>query len=55
MASYIAAGTDHTSLGSPAFYTLETDGVAFRDWFASFVDGDVPDDVVCTDCGDPSA
>jgi hypothetical protein len=55
VASYIAAGTDHTILGSPAFYTLETDGVAFRDWFASFVDGDVPDDVVCTDCGDPSA
>ncbi len=55
IASYIAAGTDHTILGSPALYTLETEGVAFIDWLNDYVAGEEVDDVVCTECGDPAA
>ncbi len=51
VASYLAAGTDHTILGSDALYTLETEGVAFLDWLTAFVEGESVDDVTCVDCG----
>jgi len=52
---YIAAGTDHTILGADELYSLETDGVLFIDWLTTFVDGEVPGDVVCEgDCGKPA-
>lgn len=38
--SYIADGTDHTILALPGFYTLQQDGVYFRDWFGAFLHGD---------------
>lgn len=34
---YIAAGTDHTILRSPKFYTEEVDGVPFAEWVAAMV------------------
>ena len=55
VASYLAAGTDHTILGSDALYTLETDGVAFLDWLTRYVEGEDVEDVACTACGDPAA
>lgn len=54
VASYLAAGTDHTILGSDALYTLETEGVAFLDWLTRFVAGEEVEDVACTDCGSPT-
>ena len=53
IASYIAAGTDHTILGKADLYTLETDGVRVIDWLAAYVRGESVDDVRCTDCGRP--
>ena len=37
--SYTSPGFVHTILGRPAFYTLEVDGVRFRDWLADLVEG----------------
>ncbi len=48
--SYVAAGGDHTILARDELYSLETDGVPFLEWFASFLAGDDVGDVRCTDC-----
>jgi hypothetical protein len=52
---YVAPGTDHTILGTRDFYRLEVGGVAFVDWIADLIAGDPVDDIVCTECGGPSA
>jgi Pectinacetylesterase len=52
--SYIPAGTEHTILGSPEMYTLETAGASFLDWLTRYVAGEDVEDVVCTECGDPT-
>ena len=51
--SYVAPGTDHTILGTPALYTLEVEGVSFLDWLTRYVAGEDVEDVACTDCGEP--
>ncbi len=54
VASYLAPGTDHTILGTPALYTLEVNGESFLEWLTAYVDGeDVPDVVCGPDCGGP--
>lgn len=54
VASYLAPGTDHTILGTPALYALEVNGESFLDWLTAYVAGeDVPDVVCGPDCGGP--
>jgi hypothetical protein len=48
--SYIAAGSEHTTLSDGTFYTEEVDGRPFVDWVARLVRGEPVDDVHCTDC-----
>jgi hypothetical protein len=48
--SYVAGGSRHCIIGSNDFYSLETDGVKVRDWFAEMVDGEQPSSLSCTDC-----
>lgn len=48
---YVAPGDDHTILGRPGVYEMEVEGVAFLDWLTTFVNGDAPGDVRCTECG----
>ena len=56
MASYLAPGTDHTILGTPALYTLEVDGTSFLEWLTVYANGEDVPDITCTgDCGDPAA
>jgi len=50
VASYTAAGTDHTIIWSDAFYGLDVEGVRFVDWVTDLVAGAIPDDVHCLDC-----
>ncbi len=55
VASFLAPGTDHTILGTPALYTLEVDGTSFLDWLTAYAEGEDVPDVACTgDCGDPA-
>ena len=51
---YIAPGVAHTILPRPALYDLSVEGTSFLDWLTKLVDGGVPGDVRCVDCGDPS-
>ena len=51
---YVAPGTDHTILGTEAFYELEVEGVRFVDWMTDFIAGATIQDVVCTECEDPA-
>ncbi len=51
---YVAPGTDHTILGSPDVWTLETEGVSFLDWLRALIDSGAPGDVHCTECGTPA-
>ena len=54
VASYLAPGTDHTILGTPALYTLEVDGTSFLEWLTAYANGDDVPDVACgPDCGGP--
>ena len=50
VASYIAAGTEHTILGRPEFYGLTVAGERFVDWATLLVVGEVPADVRCRRC-----
>ena len=50
VADYVAPGSDHTILGSDAFYTLEVAGVPFVEWVRGLVEGEMPPDVRCSDC-----
>ena len=51
---YIAPGVQHTILPRPALYDLSVAGTSFLDWLTTLVDGGVPGDVRCVDCGDPA-
>lgn len=51
--SYLAPGDDHTILPRKDFYTLETNGVRFIDWFRRYLAGEQVGDVHCTDCAPP--
>ena len=57
--SYVAAGTDHTIMGSSRFYTEDSAGVPFLDWVEAMVrnqggtngHGGVPwENLECTEC-----
>ncbi len=48
--SYVAAGTDHTILALPEFYTLEVDGLTFREWLNALLNDNQPESVFCTVC-----
>ncbi len=50
LASFTAAGTDHTVLWRDELYALEVDGVRLIDWLADLVNGETPPDVRCGDC-----
>ena len=52
--SYIAAGTPHTILASPTFYTENSAGISFLDWVNAMLDGGAWEDVECTACGAPT-
>lgn len=47
--AYIAGGTAHTILARPEFYTLITDEVVFRDWFADLLADEEVANVRCAD------
>ncbi len=49
-ASYVSGGKSHTILALPEFYTLATNGVSFRDWFAGLIAGEPVEDVRCEAC-----
>ncbi|MCU0498617.1 MAG: pectinacetylesterase family protein [Anaerolineae bacterium] len=45
--AYIAGGTEHTILARPEFYTVISDEVLFRDWFADLLAGEDVENVRC--------
>ena len=47
---YTAGGSRHCIIVSNDMYTLQTNGVDFESWLRELVEGNVPEDVVCTDC-----
>jgi len=51
--SYTAWGAGHCLTDVPAFYTMQVDGVRFRDWVAALVSGEDVASVACTDCTTP--
>ncbi len=48
--SYVGWGGIHTILALPLFYSMQVDGVRFRDWFADLVDGTPEASIRCSDC-----
>ncbi len=48
--AYLASGDEHTVLGDPEFYTLETGGVRLVDWVRALANGEAVADVRCSDC-----
>lgn len=48
--SYITAGSSHTVLHTPNFYTETVNGTPFVEWVTDLVAGDPVDDVHCTEC-----
>jgi hypothetical protein len=46
--SYISPGTNHTVIGSPAFYTETQNGMSLLDWVTALVAGDTVVDNHCT-------
>lgn len=51
LASWLAAGSDHTILSSPAVYTHEVGGQRLIDWITALVAGEEVPDVRCETCG----
>ena len=45
--SFVAAGAEHSILPDDRFYTTQVNGVRFRDWFASLLDGQLVENVAC--------
>jgi hypothetical protein len=45
--SYVADGAEHTILPFDRFYTMQINGVRFRDWFASLIDDQPVGNVAC--------
>ncbi|MDZ7673535.1 MAG: pectin acetylesterase-family hydrolase [Acidimicrobiales bacterium] len=54
LSTYVAPGENHTILGRDDLYDLTVEGTAFLDWLAELVEGGMPGDVRCTDCGAPA-
>jgi len=50
MSGWIESGDNHGILFSSWFYQLEDESVSFSDWFTSWLNGEMPEDVWCTDC-----
>jgi hypothetical protein len=48
--TYLAPGTAHTILSTPAFYSEVVEGVRLRDWVAALASGSPADDVRCPEC-----
>lgn len=48
--SYTASGDLHCIMPRQQFYSLETNGVAFRDWVADLADGKAVASVKCDEC-----
>lgn len=49
--SYVAAGTGHTILAYPDFYTMTTENASFYDWFVQLLTGnEQPASVFCDAC-----
>ncbi|MBL8132903.1 MAG: hypothetical protein JNL42_13670 [Anaerolineae bacterium] len=48
--SYLAWGDTHTILAFNLFYTMQVNGVRFRDWFAAQANGEVVETVTCAEC-----
>lgn len=51
--SYLAWGSTHTILATPLFYTMQTNGVRFLDWFTAQLNGEAVGSVRCEDCNQP--
>lgn len=47
---YVSGGDRHCIIMSDDFYTLETNGVRIRDWMAALANGELPEEVRCTNC-----
>jgi len=50
VSSYVAPGTEHTILGTDAFYTTEVNGTPFAAWLGQLVEGAEPASIHCEDC-----
>lgn len=50
ISSYVAPGTEHTILGTDAFYTTEVDGTPFAAWVEQLIEGTEPASIHCGDC-----
>ncbi len=48
--TYVAAGEEHCIIPYKRFYSMETQGVKFRDWFADFIGEKKPAPVFCKNC-----
>jgi len=48
--TWVEAGTTHTVVGSPAFYTTEENGTTLVDWVDRLINGRTVPDVRCTNC-----
>jgi hypothetical protein len=53
--SYLAEGETHTILRASLFFTEDSGGVAFTEWFRELVAGPPPPNGTCTDCLAPPA
>ena len=47
---YISGGDRHCIIGSNDFYTIQSNGMPLFDWFEEFRTGELPEEVICTDC-----
>ena len=50
MSGWIEEGDNHGILFSSWFYQLEDESISFSDWFHSWLSGEIPEDVWCTEC-----
>ena len=53
--SYLGKGETHTILRSPLFFTEDSGGVDFTEWFRDLLAGPPPSNSACTDCLAPPA
>ena len=53
--SYLADGETHTILRSPLFFTEQSGGSPFTEWFRDLVRGPEPANAACVDCMAPPA
>jgi len=48
--SYLAAGSTHTILRSPLFYSERSGGAPFRTWFTALLNEPAPENIACERC-----